>query len=176
MMTIRNLWREITRLTKRFVAPVKEEITKRPFVNLHEKNMSRDISMIIIHCSATKSKMDVGVEEIRRWHLDRGWSDIGYHDVIRRDGKLEVGRPVNKIGAHAAGYNKNSIGVCLIGGIDDEGKADENFTSEQWLALSQLLRGYRVEYPSATIIGHNEISHKECPSFDVQKYLAKAVI
>ena len=51
---------------------------------------------IIIHCSATKPSMDIGVKEINEWHLQRGWSGIGYHYVIRRNGDLETGRDLLK--------------------------------------------------------------------------------
>ena len=78
----------------------------------------RMIDSIIIHSTATPVGMDVGVEDIRAWHVrDNGWRDIGYHWVIRRDGTIEEGRPEIAVGAHVAGYNHNSIGVALVGGV-----------------------------------------------------------
>ena len=83
---------------------------------------------LIIHCAATKPSMDIGVNEIRKWHLDRGWRDVGYHYMIRRNGEVELGRRNDDMGAHASGYNHNSIGVCLIGGMAEANSAENNFT------------------------------------------------
>ena len=91
--------------------------------------MSRDISLLVIHCSATPVTMDIGVKEIREWHTSdpRNWSDIGYHYVIRLDGTLERARPLYKSGAHARGYNSNSIGICIVGGVDKGNDAREHY-------------------------------------------------
>jgi len=72
---------------------------------------------IIIHCSATPEGRDYTVEDIRRWHLNRGFKDIGYHFVIYRDGSIHVGRAKDLVGAHCEGHNAISIGVCYIGGV-----------------------------------------------------------
>ena len=76
----------------------------------------RRIDKVIIHCSDTYHNMDIGVKQIRRWHKKRGFNDVGYHYIIRRDGTLETGRPIEKIGAHCKGQNRHSIGVCFVGG------------------------------------------------------------
>lgn len=132
----------------------------------------RTINRLFVHCSATKPTQDIGAKEIREWHVKGcGWKDIGYHFVIRRNGVVEDGRPVEQVGAHVAGHNANSIGICLVGGIDATGKPEANFTPEQWKALPRLLRVLKAQYPKATIHGHNEFAAKACPSFDVQKWL-----
>lgn len=131
----------------------------------------RQINKIIIHCSATTQDMDIGVSEIKRWHLQRGWSDIGYHEVIRRNGSIEEGRPAHVIGAHTKGHNEDSIGICLVGGVDNNMSAVDNFTPEQWRSLERLLTYYLAQYPKATIHGHNEFAAKACPSFNVQEWL-----
>ena len=131
----------------------------------------RPIDRLFIHCSATTPKMDIGVKEIRKWHTDKGWSDIGYHFVIRRDGAIEDGRDIDKVGAHVAGYNTGSIGICMVGGVDAAMKAADNFTVEQWRSIRNLLKILKFDYPKATIHGHNEFANKACPSFDVQKEL-----
>lgn len=130
------------------------------------------IREIFIHCSATTEDMDVGAEEIDRWHRRRGWRGIGYHYVIRRDGTLQTGRAHEQRGAHARRHNKNSLGICLIGGLGDDGRGDPNFTPEQWERLGDLLRGLKRSYPNAKVRGHNEVAAKACPSFDVQHWLA----
>lgn len=132
----------------------------------------RKIEKLFVHCSATKPTMDIGAKEIREWHVQgNGWKDIGYHFVIRRNGVVEDGRPIEQVGAHVAGHNANSVGVCLVGGIDEKGSAEANFTPGQWKALIRVLRVLKAEYPKATIHGHNEFAAKACPSFNVQKWL-----
>ena len=134
----------------------------------------REINQIIIHCSATYADMDIGVEQIRKWHLDRNWSDIGYHFCIRRNGAIEDGRPLDIAGAHAKGHNSNSIGLVMIGGKGRDGKQANNFTAAQWKALDMYLRELKRKYflDDKDIIGHNEVSAKDCPCFDVRAYLS----
>lgn len=126
-----------------------------------------------IHCSATKPSMDIGDAEISTWHKDRGWSDIGYHVVIRRDGYVEFGRPFDQVGAHAKGYNSTSLSVCMVGGIDDMGRPENNFTDMQWHSLSKVCRSLTIMFPGIGFLGHNEVSTKACPSFDVEVYCFK---
>tara|TARA_R110000851_G_scaffold198642_1_gene349710 strand:+ start:923 stop:1345 length:423 start_codon:yes stop_codon:yes gene_type:complete len=132
----------------------------------------RKIKKIIVHCSATPESMDVGSEEIRRWHKERGWSDIGYHDVIRRDGTLEKGRDISIAGAHAKGHNFSSIGVCLIGGVDGNGKGEDNFAIIQKQNLRVYLDFMALRFPNAEILGHRDIEgvKKECPCFNVREW------
>lgn len=132
----------------------------------------RKITTIIIHCAATKPNMDIGRTEIDKWHRAKGFFGIGYHYVIRRDGTIEDGRPIEKIGAHAQGHNSDSIGICLVGGIDENGKAECNFTRPQWHTLDTLLDKLQKAYPQITkIIGHNDVSAKSCPCFNVKNWL-----
>ncbi len=120
---------------------------------------------IIIHCSATPNGRFHTAEDIHQWHTEhpRNWDGIGYHHVIRTDGVLESGRPEYWAGAHAKGHNSDSIGVCLIG--------TDTYSTGQWCALRKLLKILLSKYPGVKIIGHNEISKKTCPGFDVQKWL-----
>ena len=137
--------------------------------------MRKKTDYIVVHCSATTPDMDIGVEEIDQWHKDRGWSGVGYHDVIRRNGVPEEGRHVNAVGAHVKGYNSISVGVCLVGGIDDNGRPQDNFTPEQYKTLTRLLRFYRALFPEAAIVGHNQLNpHKACPSFNVTSFVANS--
>lgn len=118
---------------------------------------------IIIHCADSKPSMDIGVEEIRSWHTARGWSDIGYHYVVRKDGLVETGRPAEMIGAHCKGCNSTSIGICWVGGY---GGVDDR-TRHQKIVMDILIANLQIEYPNATVHGHNEFSNKTCPNFDV---------
>lgn len=126
----------------------------------------RDINLIVVHCSATPEGRNVSTEEIRQWHLDRGWSDIGYHFVVELDGSVCDGRAIENTGAHAKGYNANSIGVCYVGGTDENGEAKDTRTDEQTKALIELISDLKEMYPGVEVLGHRDISDKECPSFD----------
>jgi hypothetical protein len=128
---------------------------------------------IAVHCAATPPTMDVGRAEIDRWHRALGWLMIGYHFVIRRDGRVETGRPLEAIGSHVQGYNSNSVGICLVGGVDAKGKSEDNFTSAQFAALAELLIELRKKYPKATIQGHRDFPKvaKDCPCFDVRNWI-----
>ena len=123
----------------------------------------RKINKIILHCSDTPAKMDIGAKEINKWHRQNGWASIGYHYVIRRDGTIEDGRNDATIGAHCFGYNRTSIGVCLVG----RGK----YTKKQFEALKTLLKELQDKYKDTSINGHYEFSIKECPMFDVEEWL-----
>lgn len=151
----------------------------------------RHITDIIIHCSATPPSADIGVAEIRKWHTDpkpkgRGWSDVGYHFIIRRDGTIEKGRPLERPGAHARGHNSNSIGICLVGGVDSSQAATCNFTRKQFANLSTLVDSLLQIHGPVRVIGHRDLSPdlngdgtidaseriKECPCFDVIHWMA----
>ncbi|AVJ51900.1 N-acetylmuramoyl-L-alanine amidase [Escherichia phage Ebrios] len=125
---------------------------------------------IFVHCSATKATQDVGVREIRQWHKEQGWLDVGYHFIIRRDGTVEDGRDVNAVGSHARGHNHNSVGVCLVGGIDEKGRHEANFTPQQMSSLRTLLEVLMDKYPSAVLKAHHDVAPKACPSFDLQRW------
>lgn len=134
---------------------------------------TRRIKRIVIHCAATMPSHDIGAADIDRWHKKRGWSGIGYHGVIRRDGTFEPGRDINRNGAHAAGYNSGSIGICLAGGLGQDNRPAPAYTREQWRALKALITDLRDQYPKADILGHRDLPGvaKACPSFDVRHWL-----
>ena len=135
----------------------------------------RKRNKIIIHCSATKPDHDCNAEEVRGWHKRKGWSDIGYHYFIKLDGTIENGRPIEKVGAHCYGHNRNSIGVCYAGGIDFDGTPKDTRTEEQRKALKltiEVLQDIlKKEGMKATVHGHNEFASKACPSFNVKTEL-----
>lgn len=128
----------------------------------------RKINKIILHCSATPEGRHVTVQDITRWHRDRGFSEIGYHWVIYLDGTIWPGRPESKMGAHVVGHNANSIGVCYIGGTDSNGNAKDTRTPAQREAIKKLVADLQKRYPGATVHGHNEFAAKECPCFNVK--------
>jgi len=127
----------------------------------------RKINEIIVHCSATREGQEISVDTIRQWHIRRGWSDIGYHFVIYLDGSVHEGRPLERIGAHTIGHNRNSIGVCYAGGMNKEyTKAKDTRTTAQKESLKKLLMSYKNKYKDIKIYGHRDFANKACPSFD----------
>ncbi|MCM1337691.1 MAG: N-acetylmuramoyl-L-alanine amidase [Candidatus Amulumruptor caecigallinarius] len=135
----------------------------------------RNIKEIIVHCSATPEGEDFTVGQIRQMHLARGFSDIGYHYVIYRDGNINIGRAESISGAHCTGHNLISIGVCYIGGSNPRSDKDwqrhpkDTRTPAQKLALVKLLKELKKKYPHAKIYGHRDFANKACPSFDAKK-------
>lgn len=130
---------------------------------------------ITVHCSATTPAMNVGVDEIRRMHIKRGWRDCGYHFVIKRDGEVQPGRPLDQKGAHVYGHNRENIGICLSGGVDSNFKSEDNFTDLQFDALRYLITELCGKYgiEESNILGHRDWPGvtKDCPCFDVQDKL-----
>jgi N-acetyl-anhydromuramyl-L-alanine amidase AmpD len=104
----------------------------------------------------------------------KGWADVGYNVVIRRSGLIEIGRPLDYQGAHVEGFNSKSVGVCLIGGVNEKGDPAVNFTDRQWASLLTTLRFLRLYAPGARIQGHRDFPNvaKACPSFDVREWLS----
>lgn len=146
-----------------------------------------DVRYLVVHCSATPPNMDIGRKEIDLWHRQRSFFMIGYHLVIRRDGTVETGRPIDQPGAHAVGFNDVSRAVCLVGGVkaDDKNKngkiedgelvPENNFTPAQFAALEKVLREWKQAFPLAQVVGHRDLPSKHaqlkaCPSFDVQAW------
>lgn len=134
---------------------------------------------IAVHCSATDPLWhgEVTTEDIRQWHLHRGWTDIGYHFVVERDGVIMPGRPLSEVGAHIRGFNACSVGICLVGGteVSSSGKhyPKANFTRAQMESLYSLLLALREAYPNAVVQGHRDFEgvRKACPSFDVRSWI-----
>jgi N-acetylmuramoyl-L-alanine amidase len=136
---------------------------------------------IFIHCTATRPNWWDGatpqekVEEVRNWHVqDNGWSDIGYHWLIDRDGTVVQGRPETRQGAHAKGHNRDTLAVSLFGGHGSNASDNfaDHFTPAQDAALRALIEGMQARHPTlVTVRGHNEVSNKACPGFQVAPWL-----
>lgn len=139
--------------------------------------MARKITHIIIHCSATPNGRPNTIEDIDAWHRQNGWqrksqwmrefnprlASVGYHYVIQVDGTVRTGRHPDEIGAHAAGHNSTSLGICLVG--------TDKFSAAQWAALAKLVEN--IDGPGKTVCGHRDLPdvHKACPGFDVADWL-----
>ncbi len=138
----------------------------------------RNITEIIIHCTATPNGRWNTVEDIDLWHRERGFrrdpklvgfnnpklTSIGYHYVIYTTGTVSIGRGEREIGAHCQGHNANSLGVALLG--------TDKFSPAQWASLRANVEGLLKRYPDATVHGHREFSAKDCPGFSVAKWRA----
>lgn len=143
----------------------------------------RKIDEIIIHCTATRpdwwtgTSADVKTNEVRNWHTSKGWSDIGYHYLIDRDGTVVTGRPLDRTGAHVKGHNTGTVGISLFGGFGGSAGDNfaDNFTEDQERALLDLIAKLKADHPSITkISGHNQYAAKACPCFSVPAWLKKA--
>lgn len=140
------------------------------------KKTKRNITEIIVHCTATPEGRDATVKQIREDHIkNRGFSDIAYHYVIYRDGTVHEGRDIEIAGAHCIGHNGNSIGVAYVGGVEnkpgvpyEKQKAKDTRTIKQKHALLSLLMDLKKLYPYAKIYGHRDFANKPCPSFDAK--------
>ena len=141
----------------------------------------RAITGIVIHCTGTRptwmqnARTSAKIAEVRRWHMkDRGWKDIGYHNLIDRDGTVGKGRPLEITGSHTKGHNTGTIGIALFGGWDsaETDTFDENYTPQQDAALRKLIAQYRARFPTIkSVTGHNDWAAKACPGFDVGRWL-----
>ncbi|KAA6325465.1 hypothetical protein EZS27_025327 [termite gut metagenome] len=143
----------------------------------------RHINRIVIHCSATKVTSDYTPEQLLSDHLARGFKTYGYHYYIRKDGTLVPMRPLDEMGAHAAGYNTASVGICYEGGLDDTGKPADTRTQEQKRSMLELLQDLTGKYPIKHLNGHRDLSPdanangivesaewtRQCPCFDVKE-------
>lgn len=168
--------------------------------------VDRSIDLIVVHCSATPSctwlagRQRTAVDVIDDWHLARGFQRsgaarnawnwrlraVGYHYVVDVDGYLWTGRHPGEVGAHVAGHNARSLGICLVGGAE----RDAQYTAEQWAALAQLVGSIKTWKPDARVCGHRDLSPdadgdgqvephewlKTCPGFDVQGWYSRGMV
>ena len=135
------------------------------------KKSTRNIRYLVVHCSATPEGRDHTAKDIALWHKQRGFNEIGYNYIVRLDGTIELGRDVNKIPAHVTNHNKDSIGICYIGGIDKNTlQPKDTRTPAQKEALKKLLTELRALYPEAEILGHRDFPGvaKACPCFNAK--------
>lgn len=136
--------------------------------------MANKPDKIILHCSATREGRNYTVEDIDRWHRERGFKMIGYHYVIYLDGSIHKGRPEEMTGAHTVGENSRSIGICYIGGLDKDGRVKDTRTEEQKVAMTHLVKDildrYHLDVKDVHL--HREYANKACPCFSVEDFVA----
>lgn len=134
----------------------------------------RQITKIIVHCTATPEGRMVTANDIDRWHRNSGWNCIGYHYVVGLTGHVEGGRSIERAGAHCQGHNADSIGIVYVGGLDkDTFMPKDTRTRQQIITLRILIRSLLREYPTITgVYGHRDFARKACPCFDAQEEYA----
>lgn len=131
--------------------------------------MGRTIDKIIIHCSATYPTQQCNAAIIDKWHVQRGFSQIGYNYVILQNGTVELGRSLELVGAHCTGHNSDSIGICYVGGLNASGQPEDTRTDAQKKALKNLISQIRAKYGNIPVYGHRDFnSAKSCPCFDAK--------
>lgn len=157
---------------------------------------AENIDAIVIHCSATREGVDVRASDIDKWHKERGFKQIGYNYVIDLDGTVEVGRPLSVSGAHCSekgssgkSYNLHSIGICYVGGLDENGNPKDTRTDAQKVAMAEMVYNLIETFPIVEVLGHRDTSPdlngdgeitsdewvKTCPCFDVKSEFPIAV-
>jgi N-acetylmuramoyl-L-alanine amidase len=135
------------------------------------------VNRIVIHCSATPPGGYIdSARRIHNMHVrDNGWDAIGYHYIVKLDGSIEGGRPLTRTGAGVRVYNKDSIHICLIGGLNADRKPSASeYTQEQWDSLRELCLILYRKYSGPEIVGHTDLDPlKACPCFDVEFWVQK---
>lgn len=133
----------------------------------------RDINLIVLHCIATRVNQNFSMDDLEACHKARGFSEVGYHYYITKDGTLYPGRNEDKVGTHARHFNAHSIGICYEGGLDEHGKPADTRTLAQKITMEELLKSICLDFPDAVILGHRDLPgvHKECPCFDTKAWL-----
>ncbi len=132
----------------------------------------RTIKYIVVHCTATPP--ETTIESIKNyWKHYLGWKNPGYHYIINRNGDIVNLFPEDKVSNGVKGYNKNSVHISYIGGVDKNNKAIDNRTDAQIHAMFNKLVELSEKYQGATILGHRDFPGvtKMCPSFDVKEWL-----
>ena len=131
-------------------------------MNIQTKELSfssmtkrKKTDIIVLHHAAS---VECSVEDVHRWHLANGWSGIGYHFFIRKDGSVWRGRPEDTVGAHTKGYNSNSIGICFEGNFETEAMPDA-----QKKAGIELVAYLKEKYSVESVKGHGELKATACP-------------
>ena len=145
--------------------------------------VKRSITLIVVHCTATRVDQDFTERDLVRCHLNSGMEAVGYHFYIRKDGYIWTTRPLYMVGAHARGFNRHSIGIAYEGGLDAQGCPADTRTEKQKYSMRALIRCLKMDFPITRVCGHRDLSPdidgdgvvepqewiKQCPCFDVEQ-------
>jgi len=154
-------------------------------VNIIETNLQfqsalqqRSLTNLIVIHHVGEVDRDVSAAEIHQWHKNQGWAGIGYHYVIRKDGTIERGRPRDAIGSHAYGFNRESIGINIVGDFEHSAPTAAQIESAAIL-LAELCNIYNLTPNAQTIVGHRDLMPTTCPGqnlYDLLQTLRGKVI
>lgn len=147
--------------------------------------MKQEVEYLVIHCTATLEGKEVTSNQIRQWHLTpvekggRGWKQVGYEGMFHLNGEWEQLVKNNddnfvdpwEVTNGAKGFNMKARHWVYVGGTDVIGEHKDTRTIAQREAMRKKVLMFKAKFPNVKIIGHNEISSKDCPSFDVQAWL-----
>lgn len=142
----------------------------------------RKVDLIVIHCSGTREDRTFTEFDLETCHRCRGFNATGYHFYIRKNGDIKTTRPIEKIGAHARGFNDNSIGICYEGGLDCKGRPKDTRTEWQKHSMLVLVKVLLKDHPGCRVCGHRDLSPdlngngeiepeewiKQCPCFEAK--------
>ncbi len=161
-----------------FVKGVKKIMER---VDIKETNLcfgslsQRDTTdMIVLHHTG-ENDIDASAEQIHGWHLSNGWSGIGYHFVIRKDGTVERGRPEWAVGSHAQGENSHTIGIHLSGDFM-QGQPTSAQIEKCAMLIANLSEDYNIPIDRDHVVGHGELMATSCPGTNLQALLDDGTI
>ena len=163
-------------------APAPAAVSAQTMSMIYQGAARHPVREIVVHCSATRPEWYQGLslnakrDEIRRWHLANGWSDIGYHWLIDRDGAILAGRAETVIGAHVSGRNNGTIGICLIGGHGSAAsdRFERHYTAQQDASLRALIHAVSMRTQIQRVSAHHDYANKACPGFNLSQWLKGA--
>ena len=130
----------------------------------------KETNYIVVHSTNTKSTANISIRTVDEWHRKRGLLKIGYHFFVKRDGKIEVGRNPNEVGAHTKEHDLDSVSICLAGGLDNKGDVSSNYSTKQLESLFILIKTLKHIHPDAKVVGHSDLGGTNCPAFDVGEW------
>ena len=137
---------------------------KETYLDIDYNQLSNrsETDQVVIHHTGNPTDDDLSAAEINASHKARGWSCIGYHYVVRKDGTVEQGRPHWTVGAHAYGHNSHTIGIHVCGNFEEAVPTDEQIESLAML-LANLCTDYGLPIDRDHIVGHRELMATACP-------------
>lgn len=144
-------------------------IIRHPELNFFSLTRRFQTDMIVIHHTGGKD-IDASAAQIHEWHISQGWTGIGYHFVIRKDGTVEVGRPEWAVGSHAYGENYHTLGIHVSGDFETAEPTPEQIASCAEL-VADLCRDYDIPHDKAHIVGHCDLMATDCPGKNLYKKL-----
>ena len=137
------------------------------FLSLYARN---DTDMVVVHHTGNPWDDDLSAEEIHQSHLAQGWSGIGYHYVIRKDGTIEEGRPEWAIGSHAFGENNHTVGIHVCGNFEIATPSAAQIESLAYL-IGWICEKYDIVPNADHVVGHRDLMPTACPGEELYNML-----